>query len=121
MRKIKFRCWDKNGMFNYGQPIMHDDAEEMNIWQCMVNDKDFVMMQYTGVKDENGREIYEGDIVKFGSEFYEVIFDSYMFNLKDFYCPCFDYPGDAFSEITQTGNFEVIGNIYENLELLKEV
>ena len=75
--------------------------------------------QYTGVNDKNGKEIYEGDVVKFGNTLYEVIFDVHMFNLKDFYCSCLDYPTDAFSEGGWC--FEVVGNIYENPELLKEV
>lgn len=69
-------------------------------------------------------EIYEGDIVKkdWTSEtfkIYEVIYDEYLncLNLKNFYNPSYDYPAMGFSE--EKEKIEVIGNIYDNIELLE--
>ena len=80
-------------------------------------------MQSTNLIDKNGVEIYEGDIVEiihpFRQRYHlgEVIYDGYQFNVKGFWFPHYDLPNDAFSE--GIGYTEVIGNIYENPELLE--
>ena len=65
MRDIKFRVWDNNLKVLY-TPEM--DKEEKNLWRISANGGDFthsyddgILMQYTGLKDKNGKEIYEGD------------------------------------------------------------
>ena len=80
--------------------------------------KDLKIMQYTGLKDEYGDEIYEGDIVTLHNSRYKVIFnmEQARFVLRD----------DKFEmEIPFTNNnnerMEIIGNIYENPELMEEV
>ncbi len=92
-------------------------------------DNDLPLMQYTGLKDKNGEEIYEGDIVRFhsnGSNTYvrEVLWvnpitqNSFAgFVILNLACT------DGFPSILQksiTDFCEVIGNIYENPELLEE-
>lgn len=109
MREIKFRTWlkAKKEMFYDFTALTHPTFSEGGL---------SVLMQYTGLNDKNGKEIYEGDIVQdTKNRKYEVIWDKYMFNLKDYYDGLSDYPTDAFSE----GIFEVIGNIYENPDLIK--
>lgn len=88
------------------------------------------LLQYTGLKDDNGREIYEGDILKIlnpewpedETEFVEVKW------CADRDYPAFDIPDSVESDecnglsqaMNNGGIFEVVGNIYENPSLLKE-
>lgn len=74
---------------------------------------DVILMQYTGYKDMNGKEIYEGDIVRYYDDIYEVKWmwaGFYIHSLQN-----------GFDELATNENFvEVIGNIYENPELLND-
>lgn len=86
---------------------------------------DYDLMQSTGLKDKNGTEVFEGDIVEYSlplgySGKGEVIFDEEYgwFNIDGFYAGIYDYPTLAFSE--GTDNFEVIGNIHEHPHLLED-
>jgi uncharacterized phage protein (TIGR01671 family) len=131
MKEIKFRAWDKmNKKIFYleHKEIFYDlnDRNNLNLVFYKTNDKiidegigDFELMQYTGLKDKNGKEIYEGDIVEIEEtgETYIVEFDikkaKYIFrdNCGTGHNFDFNYYGNT---------FEVIGNIYENPELLEE-
>lgn len=79
--------------------------------------QDFILMQSTGVYDKHGVEIFEGDIVKFKDELYQIEFKSYRFKAKDFWLTYQDVPDDFFSEVAYK-QCEVIGNVHENPELL---
>ena len=76
------------------------------------------LMQYTGIKDKNGKEIYEGDIVRCNSGFYEggvgVITYVSADNEPGFFIVFANYETEV-----DFNNIEVIGNIYENPELIK--
>jgi uncharacterized phage protein (TIGR01671 family) len=80
------------------------------------------MGQYIGINDINGDEIYEGDIVHV-KHFYKnrehigkVIYSINRFEVESFYFPHYDDPSNAFEAGMST--IEVIGNIYENPDLL---
>lgn len=124
MRKIKFRAWDEENkkMWYWGPQDIHSEA----FW-VGVRVHGHKLMQYTGKKDKCGKEIYEQDTVKKTSEHRgrthigEVYWDSEFlnFNVEGCYFPYYDNPGDFFSE--ETDRVEVIGNQWENPELLEEV
>ena len=111
MREIKFRAWDNQ------LKKMFEDIEYHGKYKCNEGEEIFVVMQFTGLKDKNGKEIYEGDIVKVVyydrikgevSDVGEVTFDN---------IPCWF----KFAGILQphTRSIEKIRNIYENPELAK--
>lgn len=66
MREIKFRAWDKHTKEMY-QDVTYDKESEGGV-------RPWIFMQYTGLLDKNGTEIYEGDIVRFaGHRVYGVV------------------------------------------------
>lgn len=107
MREIKFRAWDKT------LKVFNDAGYELDCDGRMIVQDDCVLMQYTGLKDKHGREIYEGDIVSTANGDLSV----------KFYDGGFMADRDGHFDRLQahlTKTWEVIGNIYENPELLKE-
>ena len=109
MRDIKFRAWNKetNCFFMWNLSFAFGGTGEL--WGDV--------QQYTGLKDKNGKEIYEGDIcsVDGGENIYEIIF--YMGGFMVAVLPSkirIYHIGDSLFN-----NIEVIGNIHENPELLK--
>lgn len=119
MREIKFRCWDvenkkmlKSHEFNYS-------------FLQGVDFTYFIPMQFTGLLDKFGKEIYEGDIVKFGDNvIHENTHGKVIWSEKrvSFIYEFIDgqYKGKCTDMIDSWRTYEIIGNIYENPELLKK-
>ena len=136
MREIKFRIWDTENKemlkvqeldfeptFFGGRIAIRPDQ-----YSDYFDTEDMILMQYTGLKDKNGKEIYEGDIVQHLYEFSDVT-DRYLIDYDE------DDLSYVFQNISNKNRFialedlydedygdyaiEVIGNIYENPELLE--
>lgn len=109
MREIKFRVWDKTKQ-NW---VKYTDAELGSTIRG-VNDNRYELMQFTGLKDKNGKEIYEGDIVQVEGAIPAEIYWKYeAWQLRN---------GDKTGGMLgnwEPEQIEVIGNIYENQDLLK--
>ena len=117
MREIKFRAWwsDPGIMkdFSLGQDYLRG-YKHGEKWCLELDDADSIM-QYTGLKDKNGKEIYEGDIVLYKKLISVVEWMWYMwiFKHKDM--------GDMAQDhvvASSHSSVKIIGNIYENPDLL---
>ena len=120
-REIKFRAWMK--IWDEDEPIKGKmfyqilPSGDLKTWIIAFDNddkydgdftvgKDIELMQYTGIKDKNGKEIYEGDILSFVGDKLIAEYDGL-------------YTMDTNQEITpHMERTEIIGNIYENPELL---
>jgi len=117
IRPIKFRAWLKNRLTGKSFMSYSQDGEPASFYLARFFE-DFdahqvgVLMQFTGLHDKNGKEIWEGDIVTgFNGLKGEVVFLGACFIVK------WNEP-DCYPFITE--GIEVLGNIYENPELLKD-
>lgn len=129
MREIKFRAWikEKKAIF---EVILIDYVSKkvtyiverighlLNIGHDKFNDVE--LMQYTGIKDKDNKEIYEGDILfeSFGERYYKVVFENGSFR-AEFKGDFEEYSFDLIDVVAQ--GCEIVGNIYENPELTEEV
>lgn len=129
MREIKFRAW-------YGGKIGMRTPEFNGNINDIFSDGAGIYMQYTGLKDVNGREVYEGDILKrivtivvYGSGFPpENVDDIQIVEWRECYAGFYIGERDLFAELHATVDFytrcrctkfEVIGNIHEHPHLLE--
>lgn len=128
MREIKFRAWDKalKSQTNYSIDddllMFYDKYAEC--WETDQEGERFILCQYTGLKDNEDREIYEGDIVKAISFARWIGVVKYSDENQAFIFDDLDkkYRGKSTVFMNQFDDgFEILGNIYENPELLKEI
>lgn len=122
MRIIKFRAWNKSAkkMFDPHKitplALNNDCAEIEGVFLPFREDVE--LMQFTGLLDKQGKEIYEGDIVRLDGNPYEVFWDS------DFTGFSMSFTGEEClglgeQVIGESREVEIIGNIYESPELLE--
>ena len=118
-REIKFRAWDKENEEMYDVAMIDVETGEVAYtdhptgYNADALLEQVELMQYTGLKDKNGKEIYEGDILKDCDtrEIKTVIWHKNCFILRD---------TKGFYQWTYfEDEHEVIGNIYENSDLLE--
>ena len=134
MREIKFRAWDKrdcvmsavwNISFKGWEDSQINYIELCGDGTYEIQEHEAVLMQYTGLKDKNDTEIYEGDIVLCSEEEYDREFkDTIIFKNATFAFSTYNsYSGGDFDWYTLEhvceDELEILGNIYENPELLK--
>ena len=130
MREIKFRTWNRRrkrmsevACIKFGEPITYDFVTvRMTRYGHPIyedgylgEDNNYTLMQYIGAKDKNGTEIYEGDIVRSPDG------KDYVIRWSDL---TYRFVADSIPAnrvnpqlVNRTiGNYEVVGNIYENLD-----
>lgn len=118
---LRYRAWDKLRKRMSTVDRIYFDTEGVQLkdgsglyWRDF---RDIILMQFTGLKDKNGTEIFEGDVVRLLDSLYTVFYDSEKgsYRLK----PHDDrWVVDYMSNFSHGGNFEVVGNICEGKEYL---
>lgn len=123
-REIRFRIWSPKHkifieMFPYN--LFHEVG-----LNGMFKQKEYIFQQFTGLKDSAGKDIYEGDIIKLNSEslVQEVKFGKLSDGKDKEGITCFFLDGSRFGNgwvepRFDSKNYKIIGNIFENPELLK--
>jgi len=118
-RVIKFRAWDKELKTMYSWEAMLAIFElgdlNKNTTSALSQNAGIVFMQFTGLKDKNGKEIFESDIIKTPRDIFEVIYKDCEFGRET---------TNGIVSLVTVRNYEgeeleIIGNIYENPEILK--
>lgn len=127
MREIKFRAWLKDSRRMVDEPYFfevyhYSDGNRLNqkAWRCYEDWRhledgggwECEIMQFTGLKDKNGKDIYEGDVIQVNKDkIMPVVYDNASFRTPY-------YQSNYILEGWEQSVIEVVGNIYENPELL---
>jgi len=125
MREIKFRAWnDYTNEMRLDFAGFTNEFDVLNLTKFFNPENYLHLMQFTGVKDINNKEIYEGDIVRasysiMSKEISTVEFRRGIFFVlkKGRYYPLSEFMYDSRDK---TKDIEIVGNIYENPELLEQ-
>lgn len=134
MRDIKFRVWSNRDKIwlnhcavidcggKVGSHFVEVTAENKIIEHCpSIDHLEPIIQQYTGLKDRNGKEIYEGDIIKYSKLDYRVVWYDWLCRYR-IECPKYvTYKIIANEDFTDriAQCSEIVGNIFETPELLK--
>jgi uncharacterized phage protein (TIGR01671 family) len=128
VREIKFRAWNKkHKIMSQSFSFSSFDGNVFCDWAAITNDelwhsKDMDIMQYTGLKDKNGKKVFEGDIIGYSDKKGIVRFTEYDDNECHRVFRHFGYlvNNDTLPDVVdELENGSVIGNIYENPEIMK--
>lgn len=124
MREIKFRVWDKDDremIYGIDECLMNWDNLKRRVDRFLNMPSHIPVMQYTGLKDRDSKEIWEGDIIEYELTGYpkdkckgKVFWDDERAGFD----PFVDYDDDCNIHVDME-TVKKIGNIYENPELLK--
>lgn len=146
-REIKFRIWniEENNWQDLTQVEIErtsaDEDEPNHVFKFDTENSNFIKLQYTGLKDINDKDIYEGDILILNDEIRGCCHDDprlYPMNIEH-YAPVVFHTGAFGIKVLESGDFyirrfysfqeldyaeidylEIVGNIYENPELIKK-
>ncbi|EOF4397399.1 YopX family protein [Listeria monocytogenes] len=138
MRPIEFKAQNVNGVWVCGNfSILKKKIGNVDAGSYISNSagepfaykvRPETVSQFTGLKDKNGKKIFEGDIVAFSEDDFHVFNSQVEYFSEDGY-PAFDikvpsdyyFDSNVFSEVSMSGlhEIEVIGNIHENPELME--
>jgi uncharacterized phage protein (TIGR01671 family) len=123
-RTLKFRAWDTLAKkFTYpdkgyqGHFVLTLNGEFWNLQNGSGGDE-YVVQQWTGLKDSKGNEIYEGDIISYLQHLFNASPDKYQVKTKEVKWKNMKGCWNVYESQAGEDNLEVIGNIFENSELL---
>lgn len=113
MREIKFRAWNYKKMV-YNVAIRNSlIVNHIDLFTYKDGEANYSIMQFTGMHDKNDNQMYEGDIFKYGNMIGKIVYNQ----------GCFNFNTDKTTMCMrdhQPDQFEIIGNIYENPELINQ-